>query len=163
MTNILIPVITNILAFWEGLRGVRIDTAIKEYLLEIEVRRYAPRTIRSYRNNLNLFLRFCTERAEIVSFDAILQQIQRAVISWGPGVGAPGPGEQSAARPISTYFVSSSSFKQSPIFLRFVSMFLPFLYPSYKNMFQSHRLRLSPTDISSNASPASLCGPIHLK
>lgn len=44
---------------------MRIETAIKEYLLEIEVRRYSPRTARSYRNDLNLFLRFCIERAKI--------------------------------------------------------------------------------------------------
>ena len=38
-----------------------IEAALREYLIEIEVRQYTPRTIRSYRNNLNLFLRFCKE------------------------------------------------------------------------------------------------------
>ena len=40
---------------------MEIGMAAKEYLIEIEVRKYTPKTIRSYRNNLNLFLRFCTE------------------------------------------------------------------------------------------------------
>ena len=38
---------------------MKIEQAIKEYLIEIEVRQYSPRTIKGYRNNLNLFLRFC--------------------------------------------------------------------------------------------------------
>ena len=38
---------------------MEIGMAAKEYLIEIEVRKYTPKTIRSYRNNLNLFLRFC--------------------------------------------------------------------------------------------------------
>ena len=37
---------------------MKIKAAIKEYLIEIEVRKYSPRTIKTYRNNLNLFLRF---------------------------------------------------------------------------------------------------------
>ena len=40
---------------------MEIQQGIKEFLIEIEVRKYTPRTIRGYRNNLNLFLRFCTE------------------------------------------------------------------------------------------------------
>ena len=39
--------------------------ALAEYLLEIEIRKYTPKTIRSYRNNLNLFVRYLTEEAEI--------------------------------------------------------------------------------------------------
>ena len=42
---------------------MKISTAKREYLVEIEVRKYTPKTIRSYRNNLNLFLRFCEEEA----------------------------------------------------------------------------------------------------
>jgi len=44
---------------------MKIRTAIREYLVEIEVRKYTPKTIRSYRNNLSLFLRFCEEEAGI--------------------------------------------------------------------------------------------------
>ena len=34
---------------------MKIKHALQEYLLEIEVRKYTQKTIRSYRNNLNLF------------------------------------------------------------------------------------------------------------
>lgn len=40
---------------------MKIKAAIKEYLIEIEVRTYSPRTLKTYRNNLNLFLCFCGE------------------------------------------------------------------------------------------------------
>ena len=61
---------------------MRIDTAIKEYLLEIEVRRYSPRTVRSYRNNLNLFLRFCQARAGIESVDEITLGTAKAYMKF---------------------------------------------------------------------------------
>ena len=32
---------------------MEIGMASKEYLIEVEVRKYTPKTIRSYRNNLN--------------------------------------------------------------------------------------------------------------
>ena len=32
---------------------MEIQQGIKEFLIEIEVRKYTPKTIRSYRNNLN--------------------------------------------------------------------------------------------------------------
>ena len=35
---------------------MKISTAAREYLIEIEVRKFTPKTIRSYRNNLNLCL-----------------------------------------------------------------------------------------------------------
>lgn len=38
-----------------------ISAAIQDFLIEIEVRKYTPKTIKGYRNNLNLFLRFCVE------------------------------------------------------------------------------------------------------
>jgi integrase/recombinase XerD len=41
------------------------DKAIRDFLIEIEVRKYTPKTIRSYRNNLSLFLRFCEEKVGI--------------------------------------------------------------------------------------------------
>lgn len=42
--------------------------ALAEYLLEIEIRKYTPKTIRSYRNNLNLFVRYLTEEGWQSSF-----------------------------------------------------------------------------------------------
>ena len=41
---------------------MKINAAIREYLIEIEVRKYTPETIRGYRNSLNLFLRFVSRR-----------------------------------------------------------------------------------------------------
>ena len=40
---------------------MKINAAIKDYLLEIEIRKYTPRTIRTYRVKLGIFLRFCEE------------------------------------------------------------------------------------------------------
>ena len=61
---------------------MEIGMAAKEYLIEIEVRKYTPKTIRSYRNNLNLFLRFCTEH-EIADIEnvtlATVKQFTRAM------------------------------------------------------------------------------------
>jgi hypothetical protein len=44
---------------------MRLSSAIQDYLIEIEVRKYTPRTIREYRNNLSLFLRFCENIAGV--------------------------------------------------------------------------------------------------
>lgn len=44
---------------------MKIEHAIKEYLLEIEIRKFTPKTIKSYRNNLGLFFRFCNEVAKV--------------------------------------------------------------------------------------------------
>ena len=50
---------------------MRIEKAIKDYLIEIEIRKYTPKTIRSYRNNLNLFVRFCEEKVGIGELDDV--------------------------------------------------------------------------------------------
>ena len=60
---------------------MRIDKAIRDFLIEIEIRKYTPKTIRSYRNNLSLFLRFCEEKAGIeytedISLPVIKQFVQ---------------------------------------------------------------------------------------
>ena len=61
---------------------MEIQQGIKEFLIEIGVRKYTPRTIRGYRNNLNLFLRFCTEH-EIAAIEnvtlATVKQFTRAM------------------------------------------------------------------------------------
>ena len=41
-----------------------IEVAAKGYLVDIEVREFTQKTIRSYRNNLNLFLRYCKEETK---------------------------------------------------------------------------------------------------
>lgn len=44
---------------------MRLSEAIQDYLIEIEVRKYTPKTIKGYRTNLGLFLRFCEEIANV--------------------------------------------------------------------------------------------------
>lgn len=50
---------------------MKINEAIQEYLTECEIRKYSPRTIRSYRVNLTLFCRWCNEEKEIFEMDEI--------------------------------------------------------------------------------------------
>lgn len=38
---------------------MKVETAIKEFITEAEIRKYTPKTIKGYRRNLGLFLRFC--------------------------------------------------------------------------------------------------------
>lgn len=61
---------------------MKISVAIKEYLVEIEVRKYAPKTIRSYRNNLNLFLRFCEEEELLTDTEDITLAIVRRYVLY---------------------------------------------------------------------------------
>ena len=66
---------------------MKISTAAKEYLTEIEVRKFTPKTIRSYRNNLNLFLRFCEDEAGIAEMEdvtlAVVRQFTAFMIAKG--------------------------------------------------------------------------------
>ena len=66
---------------------MKISTAVKEYLIEIEVRKFTPKTIRSYRNNLNLFLRFCEEEAGVTEIEdvslAVVRQFSRFMSEQG--------------------------------------------------------------------------------
>lgn len=48
---------------------MKISAAKREYLIEIEVRKFTSKTIRSYRNNLNLFLRFCEGEAGVTEVE----------------------------------------------------------------------------------------------
>lgn len=50
---------------------MKINEAIDEYLTECEIRKYTPRTLRSYRINLNLFARWCEEEKGITEMDEI--------------------------------------------------------------------------------------------
>lgn len=66
---------------------MKISTAVREYLIEIEVRKFTPKTIRSYRNNLNLFLRFCEEEAHTQEIEdlslAVVRQFSLYMSSKG--------------------------------------------------------------------------------
>lgn len=54
-----------------------LDIAINEFRIESESRKFTRKTIRSYRNNLNIFLRFRQEREQTNSLD----DVSPAVIS----------------------------------------------------------------------------------
>ena len=56
---------------------MKISTAAKEYFIEIEIRKFTPKTIRSYRNNLNLFLRFCEEQTDAREMEDVTLAIVR--------------------------------------------------------------------------------------
>ena len=61
---------------------MKISVAKREYLVEIEVRKFTPRTIKSYRNNLNLFLRYCETEAQITDVDEITLATIRQFTSY---------------------------------------------------------------------------------
>ncbi len=66
---------------------MKIRAAAKEYLIDIEVRKFTAKTIRSYRNNLNLFVRYCNEiegidQMEDVSL-AVVRNFSRYMSSKG--------------------------------------------------------------------------------
>ena len=46
---------------------MKIEDASKEYLVEIEIKKFTPKTIRSYRNNLNMFVRYFKEVEKLES------------------------------------------------------------------------------------------------
>ena len=54
-----------------------IEVAAKEYLVDIEVRKFTQKTIRSYRNNLNIFLRYCKEIAGVEEMDDLSLAVVR--------------------------------------------------------------------------------------
>ena len=64
---------------------MKISAAIREYLIEIEARKYTPKTIRGYRNSLNLFLRFCEQETHIQTHTAFVRRLpykeQKGVLS----------------------------------------------------------------------------------
>lgn len=66
---------------------MRLSAAIRDYLIEIEVRKYTPKTIKGYRTNLDLFLRFCGEIAEIDTLEdltpAIVRQFTKYMVDRG--------------------------------------------------------------------------------
>ena len=50
---------------------MRIKEAVKDYLVEIEIRKYTSRTIRTYRVKLNVFERYCLEEQEIEEIEDV--------------------------------------------------------------------------------------------
>lgn len=66
---------------------MRLSAAIRDYLIEIEVRKYTPKTIKGYRTNLDLFLRFCEEMEGIDKLEdltpAIVRQFTKYMVDRG--------------------------------------------------------------------------------
>lgn len=69
---------------------MKIETAVREYLIEIEVRKYTPRTIKGYRTNLNLFLRFCKEKSMIEKVEDISLGVVKQLTQFLTGQGKKG-------------------------------------------------------------------------
>ena len=66
---------------------MKISVAKREYLTEIEVRKFTLKTIKSYRNNLNLFLRFCEEEAGISEVEELTLSVVRQFSLYMSGKG----------------------------------------------------------------------------
>lgn len=47
---------------------MKLEAVIQEYQIEIEIRKYTPKTKKGYRTSLNLYLRFCTEQLGITDW-----------------------------------------------------------------------------------------------
>ena len=66
---------------------MKIKHALEEYLLEIEVRKYTPKTIRSYRNNLNLFVRYLDQEVDALETEdltlAAVRKFSAYMVSQG--------------------------------------------------------------------------------
>lgn len=56
---------------------MRLSAAIRDYLIEIEIRKYTPKTIKGYRTNLGLFLRFCEEMEGVDTLEDLTPAIVR--------------------------------------------------------------------------------------
>ena len=69
---------------------MKIKHALQEYLLDIEVRKYTPKTIRSYRNNLNLFVRYLDEEADIFDTEDLTLAAVRKFSAYMVGRGKKG-------------------------------------------------------------------------
>ena len=69
---------------------MKISVAKREYLTEIEVRKFTLKTIKSYRNNLNLFLRFCEEEAGVSEVEELTLSVVRQFSLYMSGKGRKG-------------------------------------------------------------------------
>ncbi len=59
-----------------------ITAAEREYLTEIEIRKYTQKTIRSYKNNLDLFIRYCNQEANIMEIEELSLAVVRQFTSF---------------------------------------------------------------------------------
>ena len=68
---------------WKGAYFVKIKEAIKEWLIECEIRNYTQKTIRSYRNNIELFARWCEIEAGVKDCEDITPQLIKRFMLYG--------------------------------------------------------------------------------
>ncbi len=50
---------------------MRLEEAIKDFLVECEIRRYTKKTLRGYRTNLNVFRRVCEEELGVTDIESV--------------------------------------------------------------------------------------------
>jgi integrase/recombinase XerD len=66
---------------------MKIEAAIKDWLVECEIRKYTPKTLRGYKTNLAIFRRYCEEELEVNDMDAVtmavIKQYTQALIRKG--------------------------------------------------------------------------------
>lgn len=58
-------------AEYKGERKMEIKKCIKDYLIEIEIRRYTPRTLKTYRLKAGMFQRFCEDELNITDMEDV--------------------------------------------------------------------------------------------
>ena len=66
---------------------MKLSVAIQDYLIEAEVRKYTPKTIKGKKTNLGLFLRFCEDVAGITEIEndspAVVREFTRYMVERG--------------------------------------------------------------------------------
>ena len=66
---------------------MKIQTAIKDFLVEIEIRKYTANTQRGYKTNLNVFLKYCEEELQTTDMDdldmAVVKRFTQRMIQLG--------------------------------------------------------------------------------
>lgn len=50
---------------------MKIKAAVQDWLVECEIRRYTPKTLKGYRTNLNIFMRFCAEELDVHDMEEV--------------------------------------------------------------------------------------------
>ena len=64
-----------------------IRTAIQDFLVEIEIRKYTPKTQRGYKTNLTVFARYCEEELQITDMNdldmAVVKRFTQRMIQLG--------------------------------------------------------------------------------
>ena len=85
---------------------MKIEAAVREYIIEIEIRKYTPKTIKGYRNNLNLFVRFCAEKQGVYELEDISLGLIRQYTQFLVGQGKKGTYVNGILKSIDRTFLS---------------------------------------------------------